>query len=1363
MPNASTKQKPVQVFLSTVTSEFGELRREITKDLDDVPDVHVQVQERLGRGGRTLLETLDDHVANRADALIHLVGKEPGEMIRPAERDWLLKTYRDFLIRLPFLTEDLQADPPTVSYTQMEAWLGIYHGKDVHEFRPVELENSPSSAHISQQKHWRCLVEAAEHRAHFENNESLRRDVLKIIVSLRGSATTLADTMSPPLFMPVPQGGSSRQRDEIEISDLRYNKQLLSYEARPQAERQLRAFIASPLAFTWWGIVGEGGVGKTRLAYELALRIQCEDGWEVGFLDSGDQSTNWLMRCSRFWTPRKPTLIVVDYAAQRARCLFDGLFNLSKNLGATEEGHSKVPVRLLMLDRPGRVYPVSIELSGSGPHHGEKRDITRKTLFRSEETEVTDVIASKHVDSLGFDHQRSLRLEGLIEANKELSQPLIREHEMLTLAGVEEQHWPRLLKTLIAEVGGDPDSIPSTDNDDWWSQIARLTDEGRLLPLQILALCLVRRDGSTLGFGKLDGLHEVLDEMLAHERARRWPDLFPSRDEGREWWLKNEAFRRVELAVGFVTLCRGIDIPADTHALIKVTGIDPELLRTVLLRILRSDIANEDENTIRLPPLEPDLLGERLLLNITSQRSDPFGLDSGAAPDFSNWASMAFDINPAGFIESVVLLAHDFPHNQSTMFWLCELVNAAAERSERETLEQRNAIGFGLPRVFGLMCLADAEIPTALMNSIQDALQRSPHQWMCAFSVLVPATSLMEGKTGQGAIRFHSVIAALRDTHFEESLVTVDEWRDILATRALGMADAICQYSRLEMFEHLASWAEPFSVAFERLPEDERVQTEFCRGAFELVRFHATEVEPPNLAKAEIWGQRIRDVASQSESEAVWDVARRTAAGTIVVYCTAKEFPLADQWADYLEAAPDSDSVVVAVAKAAASIVAEYPAEAEYSERIEKNWQRLTQLSEIETEENDEDVSVWIVAAAGQRWHKLLDEGTATEVKLWGDRFWTNAARHSDHLQTQFHAALHIANGMYRQGRADNFKRLEEWGRRLLSIVDQHRASGLALSLVNASLAAIGTYASTSRVNDLRRWIGIYRKGVDRLLSAGFDFPQYRIFAEPLIQNCARANQLELVKEAIDHAVSVYRKMAGPTSQSLAALGQLCFTLLESKELDGRVQLLEPILKEIRRNAQGTQNGEANKWICLVAFRAAEGYGKLNESNPKKKTEKQYLRWQRLFTKSFPRAAVSDELFGNMFKSSMTIWSQHPHWGLEFMHLLAEVWPGYVPDFSHVEEFQGMQTPLAVMMNGPSIRSSEFPEDEKSDAELVIEWDECYSQFSESSECEIDRTSLIWLWEHRMYSSDRGDRLVPLLYSEDLTSAIEEALSDPWR
>jgi hypothetical protein len=125
--NALGRMADVQLFLSTVTSEFRSYREELRRQLKR-PNVDVHVQEDFISTGTETPDTLDSYIAN-CDAVIHLVGDMTGAWAPPEVTRTLRARYGDFVGRLPPLQSSLETDKPPLSYTQWEAYLAIYHGK----------------------------------------------------------------------------------------------------------------------------------------------------------------------------------------------------------------------------------------------------------------------------------------------------------------------------------------------------------------------------------------------------------------------------------------------------------------------------------------------------------------------------------------------------------------------------------------------------------------------------------------------------------------------------------------------------------------------------------------------------------------------------------------------------------------------------------------------------------------------------------------------------------------------------------------------------------------------------------------------------------------------------------------------------------------------------------------------------------------------------------------------------------------------------------------------------------------------------------------------------------------------------------
>jgi tetratricopeptide (TPR) repeat protein len=116
----------VKIFLSTVSNEFGAYRDALRTDLTR-HNVEVKVQEDFKDLGGDTLDKLDVYIA-QCDAVVHLIGNMTGSAPEELTLRALRKKYLDLTDKLPPLDEALQSSV-SVSYTQWEAWLALYHDK----------------------------------------------------------------------------------------------------------------------------------------------------------------------------------------------------------------------------------------------------------------------------------------------------------------------------------------------------------------------------------------------------------------------------------------------------------------------------------------------------------------------------------------------------------------------------------------------------------------------------------------------------------------------------------------------------------------------------------------------------------------------------------------------------------------------------------------------------------------------------------------------------------------------------------------------------------------------------------------------------------------------------------------------------------------------------------------------------------------------------------------------------------------------------------------------------------------------------------------------------------------------------------
>jgi hypothetical protein len=140
----------------------------------------------------------------------------------------------------------------------------------------------------------------------------------------------LADQSQAPLALALPE------LDTVE-SLLSFANTRVAYIGRLSELDELKSFLSTDKAFSWWVWTGPAGIGKSRLAVELC-RIASASNWHAGFLREADQAR---LGSSRF---RRPTLAVIDYAAQRSDWLADALAMLS-------QGSQETPIRVLVLER----------------------------------------------------------------------------------------------------------------------------------------------------------------------------------------------------------------------------------------------------------------------------------------------------------------------------------------------------------------------------------------------------------------------------------------------------------------------------------------------------------------------------------------------------------------------------------------------------------------------------------------------------------------------------------------------------------------------------------------------------------------------------------------------------------------------------------------------------------------------------------------------------------------------------------------------------------------------------------------------------------------------------------------------------
>jgi len=256
----------VNIFLSTVSDEFLVYREQLRTALTR-PNVEVKVQEDFKDLGGDTLAKLDAYIA-LCDAVVHLSGDMTGS--GPGERETraFVGEYPDLTEKLPPLGEALKQGV-AVSYTQWEAWLALYHGKTLQiakagdaaergpKYAPTEAGRNAQGEHLKRLRAMRRYPGCV-----FTSPDNLAKHILGgAIVDLLARAQNEAPPRKPRNLPYGSLGSLFKGRDAF------LDRLHEALSARDGANAA--AVIGKALH-------GLGGVGKTRLAVEYALRHEAE-------------------------------------------------------------------------------------------------------------------------------------------------------------------------------------------------------------------------------------------------------------------------------------------------------------------------------------------------------------------------------------------------------------------------------------------------------------------------------------------------------------------------------------------------------------------------------------------------------------------------------------------------------------------------------------------------------------------------------------------------------------------------------------------------------------------------------------------------------------------------------------------------------------------------------------------------------------------------------------------------------------------------------------------------------------------------------------------------------------------------------
>lgn len=142
----------------------------------------------------------------------------------------------------------------------------------------------------------------------------------------------------------------NRNSNQSRTNPYLYNSNALEYFGRKDELQKLDEFIKCPDSFRWWAISGPGGIGKSRLAYELENNLRALD-WHIYELNQ-----NFFKPISEIEKDiicNRKNLIVIDYG-------LSVMYEIKQLLHYLSNRYDNNIVRVIVIEREGKNLQDSI-------------------------------------------------------------------------------------------------------------------------------------------------------------------------------------------------------------------------------------------------------------------------------------------------------------------------------------------------------------------------------------------------------------------------------------------------------------------------------------------------------------------------------------------------------------------------------------------------------------------------------------------------------------------------------------------------------------------------------------------------------------------------------------------------------------------------------------------------------------------------------------------------------------------------------------------------------------------------------------------------------------------------------------------
>jgi hypothetical protein len=243
----------VKLFLSCVSDEFGDYREALRRALDQ-PNVTVKIQEDFKPQGGDTLRMLQEYI-EQCEAVVHFVGDMDGSAPKPSSVDDLLARRPDLEARLASKTM-ARAALGTLNYTQWEAWLAIALDRDLFIVSPAPgVERGPKYAATDASR--------KAQKRHLDQLRAINRYPAPPFTSADNLVTEI---VTSALIKALVKAATLPAR---RLSNLPFASFGARFVGRAEDVAKLHDALASSATVA---LTGLGGVGKTRLAIEYALK-----------------------------------------------------------------------------------------------------------------------------------------------------------------------------------------------------------------------------------------------------------------------------------------------------------------------------------------------------------------------------------------------------------------------------------------------------------------------------------------------------------------------------------------------------------------------------------------------------------------------------------------------------------------------------------------------------------------------------------------------------------------------------------------------------------------------------------------------------------------------------------------------------------------------------------------------------------------------------------------------------------------------------------------------------------------------------------------------------------------------------------